>query len=51
MGDGDDQPEPQPDDVLITRAGPFVGAVQTFHSPTSIEIRLELWPAEDEQDE
>lgn len=43
----DDQPEPEPDEVTITRAGPFVAAMQTYHTPTSIELRLDLWPAEE----
>ena len=47
----DDQHEPEPDEVTITRAGPFVAAMQTYHTPTSIEIRLDLWAAEDEQDD
>jgi len=47
----DDQHEPEPDEVTITRAGRFVAAMQTYQSPSSIEIRLDLWPAEDEQDE
>lgn len=47
--DADAQTEREPDDVLITRAGPFVGALQTFHDATSIEIRLDLWPAEDDE--
>ncbi len=45
-----DADDPTLDDVLITRAGPFVGVVQTFHGESSVGITLDLWEAEDDED-